>query len=259
MSVAQGSRYFTNGNQGRLLGRALAASIVAHALILFMAPSWLDKSQRKASAPLPLVAHLMKPRPLPAPVPEPVEKQRARPEAPRKPPPVERTQPILTAPTVPTAAPAPVVAPPAPAVERPRTIDPAPAPAPAPAQAPVARVEPAPATQPAAPATADFADPATLGQYRIAIISAAKRYKRYPRLAIDNNWEGQAEIRMVIGVDGNIASISIKSRSGFEVLDQQALEMIRKAKPLTPIPPALRGKGFTVDVPVVFSLKEETG
>ena len=64
---------------------------------------------------------------------------------------------------------------------------------------------------------------------------------------------------MVIGPEGNIVSISIRSRSGYEVLDQQALEMIRKAKPLTPIPPALRGKGFTIDVPVVFSLKEETG
>ena len=64
---------------------------------------------------------------------------------------------------------------------------------------------------------------------------------------------------MVIGTDGTIASISIKTGSGFEVLDQQALEMIRKAKPLAPIPAQLRGKGFTVDVPVVFSLREETG
>ena len=76
---------------------------------------------------------------------------------------------------------------------------------------------------------------------------------------MDNNWEGQAEIRMAIGADGNVASISVRTRSGFEVLDQQALEMIRKAKPLTPIPAQLRGKGFTVDVPVVFSLKDEGG
>ena len=112
---------------------------------------------------------------------------------------------------------------------------------------------------PAAPVAGEATDPATLGQYRIAIITTAKRYKRYPRLALDNNWEGRAEVRMVVGADGSIASISIRSGSGFEILDQQALEMIRKAKALTPIPAALRGKGFTVDVPVVFSLKEETG
>ncbi len=121
------------------------------------------------------------------------------------------------------------------------------------------RVEPAAVPPPAASASGDAADPATLGQYRIAIISAAKRYKRYPRLALDNNWEGQVEVRMLIGADGSIASISIRSSSGFEVLDQQGVEMIRKAKPLAPIPPALRGKAFAIDVPVVFSLKEETG
>jgi protein TonB len=123
------------------------------------------------------------------------------------------------------------------------------------------RIEAAPAAPPssALPAASDSMDPATLGQYRIAIIAAAKRYKRYPRLALDNNWEGQADVRMTIGADGNIVSLGIRSRSGYEVLDQQALEMIRKAKPLTPIPPGLRGKAFTVDVPVVFSLKEETG
>ncbi|MEO8202689.1 MAG: energy transducer TonB [Betaproteobacteria bacterium] len=118
---------------------------------------------------------------------------------------------------------------------------------------------PSPSPSPSSTTGNDAADPATLGQYRIAIISAAKRYKRYPRVALDNNWEGQAEIRLMIGADGNIVAISIRTRSGYEALDQQALEMIRKAKPLTPIPPALRGRAFTIDVPVVFSLKEETG
>ena len=62
---------------------------------------------------------------------------------------------------------------------------------------------------------------------------------------------------MLIDASGTLASISIRTGSGFDVLDQQALEMIRKAN--VPIPPALRGKGFAVDVPVLFSLKEETG
>jgi hypothetical protein len=43
------------------------------------------------------------------------------------------------------------------------------------------------------------------------------------------------------------------------VLDQHALEMIERAKEMAPIPPALRGKEFTVDVPIVFSLREAGG
>lgn len=143
-----------------------------------------------------------------------------------------------------------------PSPEAPRVAGPEP---PAPAIPFAADTKPEPAAPSTSAPAAESSDPLTLGQYRIAIITAAKRYKKYPRLAIDNNWEGQAEVRMVLGADGAIASIRIKTSSGFEILDQQALEMIRKAKPLAPIPASLRGKGFTVDVPVLFSLKEETG
>jgi protein TonB len=99
-------------------------------------------------------------------------------------------------------------------------------------------------------------DAATLAQYRLAIIAAAKRYKRYPRVAMDNNWEGKVEVRMVIGANGMISVLSVRTSAGHEILDQQALDMIKKAKPLTPIPSALRGKEFTVDIPVIFSLKD---
>ena len=258
MAVAQGSRNFTQGDADRLFVRAVAASIAVHALILVVLPGWFDAAKRKAHAPAPLVARLAQPKPAPNPLPEPP----ARPEKPAEPlrrsQAVESARPILTAPPSPLQVPVTIVAP-SPAPEAPRAPEPVQQAAPAAITAPPMKVEPAAVPPPAASASGDAADPATLGQYRIAIISAAKRYKRYPRLAIDNNWEGQAEIRMVVGADGGIASISIRSPSGFEVLDQQALEMIRKAKPLAPIPPALRGKAFTIDVPVVFSLKEETG
>lgn len=103
----------------------------------------------------------------------------------------------------------------------------------------------------------DEADAGTLRAYRLAIITNARRYKVYPRVAMDNNWEGKVEVRMVIGANGMIASLSIKTGTGHEILDKAALGMIRKAKPLTPIPAALRGKEFTVDVPVIFSLKDD--
>jgi TonB family protein len=47
----------------------------------------------------------------------------------------------------------------------------------------------------------------------------------------------------------------VKSSSGYEILDNVAVDMIKKAKPLTPIPAALRGKEFTVDIPVIFDLQ----
>lgn len=238
----------------RTIAVAVLASILLHALILIALPGLLDRSRMRPSVPT-VLARLVAPRPPPAPT---------EVESPVKPAePSPRPEPAAPAAKIarPVPTPSPVVAPviqAAPAAEVPRTAEPAASPSP-----PAVVIAPASKPEPNSPrateAAAESLDPSTLGQYRIAIIAAAKRYKKYPRLAMDNNWEGQAEIRMVIGADGNVASISVKTRSGFEVLDQQALEMIRKAKPLAPIPAQLRGKGFTVDVPIVFSLKEETG
>ena len=245
------------GASDRTLAIAVAASILAHALILLVVPELLDPSRKRLSAS-PIVARLvpLRPPPAPPPVVEPRIEPRVEyaPRPMRIPPAIRSARP---APATPPAVAAPVLQA-VPSQEAPRIAELQPS-LPPPAVPTTPTAKPDPAAPPAATVAGESSDPLTLGQYRIAIITAAKRYKKYPRLAMDNNWEGQAEIRMVIAADGGIASISVKTRSGFEVLDQQALEMIRKAKPLAPIPAALRGKGFTVDVPVVFSLKEETG
>ncbi len=250
MATTYGVGVAAREGEGRFFKAAVALSLAAHAFALFVLPGLLERVPEKSAPPAAIVARLMPPQRAPdipperapAPPPEPVRPQ-PRPDV--TPP---NARPVLTAPAT-AVAPAQVQSP----VEAPR----APEPAQPVAPAPIARVEPAPAAPAAAPTSGDAADPATVGQYRIAVISAARRFKRYPRIAMDNNWEGKAEVRLVIGPDGGIVSISLKSKSGFEVLDQQALEMIRRAKPQAPIPPALRGKGFTIDVPVVFSLKEE--
>ena len=106
---------------------------------------------------------------------------------------------------------------------------------------------------------ADAPDAGTLAQYRLALISAAKRFKLYPRIAVDNDWHGKVEIRIVIDASGAIATLSVRSSAGHPLLDRQALEMIERAKEMALIPTALRGKEFTVDIPIVFSLREPNG
>ena len=64
--------------------------------------------------------------------------------------------------------------------------------------------------------------------------------KIYPPLAIDRALEGRAEIRLVFGGEGRLAAALVKRSSGHELLDRQALETLREASAVTPIPPALR-------------------
>ena len=98
------------------------------------------------------------------------------------------------------------------------------------------------------------ADAGTLEQYRLALIVATRRYKRYPAIAMEKGWQGRAEVRMVIGANGMIANASIKTSSGHEVLDNQAIEMLKKGKTTVPVPTGLRGREFSIDVPVIFNL-----
>ena len=86
---------------------------------------------------------------------------------------------------------------------------------------------------------------------------AAARFKRYPRAAIDNNWEGEVVVLMLIGADGRIASLRVRSSSGYEILDRQALAMFRNSQPFVPIPPELRGRSFELELRAIYGLKDQ--
>lgn len=100
----------------------------------------------------------------------------------------------------------------------------------------------------------DAVDAGTLEQYRLALIVATRRYKRYPAIALEKGLQGRVEVHMVIGANGIVAGTSIKAGSGHEILDNQAIDMLKKGKTTVPIPAGLRGREFSIDVPVIFNL-----
>ena len=97
-------------------------------------------------------------------------------------------------------------------------------------------------------------DKGTLAQYRRALMAAAGHYKRYPAIAMEKGWQGRVDVHMVIGANGTLAGVSIKASSGHVILDNQAIDMLRKGKTTAQIPASLRGREFSVDVPVIFKL-----
>jgi protein TonB len=247
----------------RRLNLAVAVSLLLHAALLVLLPM-LD-ARPPPDKPVQMTARLVEqPRPTAAPAPAPQTPPPAKPESKPEPKPVQK----------PVATPRPV-APPKPVTQAPPVIavptQPAPAPTPAPQAAP--RPEPPVAASPpqaapappsssqsaaSVPSTASVSnDATTIGQYRVQIIELAGRYKRYPRIAQDNNWTGTADVRLSVGADGAITALSVRKPSGHAVLDNEALNLIRTAFGKLPVPESLRGKAFSIDVPVVFSLKDE--
>ena len=123
--------------------------------------------------------------------------------------------------------------------------------------APVLQAAPA---APAAPVSAPPAPPvdtsaATIGEYRVELIGAARRFKDYPDVARENNWTGNVVVAVAIGAGGE-AEVSVKAGSGHAVLDRQALDMFRQAARAVPVPAALRGRQFSVEVRAIYGLQD---
>jgi protein TonB len=241
--------------QNRAFGYAIAASAALHALLLLNLPAWREAAPTPPERPL--VARLVEPAP-PAPA--------ARPVAP-PPPVVQKPQPPKPRPPKPLARPKPTPVP--------RAVTPLPSPPPAPPESEERPAEPPAATAPpppaqsaavAAPPVASMAparptpDPASaLAGFREEIRQVAGRYKRYPRVALDNGWTGDVVVLIDIAPGGSVSSIRIKTSSGYEVLDEQALEMFGKAVPQVPVPSELRGRAFTVELRAVYNLTDRPG
>lgn len=92
--------------------------------------------------------------------------------------------------------------------------------------------------------------------YRLALARVARGHKRYPREATAAGWQGVAEVRVTVLEGGVPQEPKLLRSSGHAALDEAALEMLRHALPMTPVPPVLRQRAFTVDLPVVFELPE---
>jgi len=222
----------------RSLGVAVLASILLHALLLAL-PVTRELSALTPPEPRPLVARVARPESPPAPPQLPVREIR-KPE-PQRPGPIAKPAPAAP-------QPAPVAPPATPAA-------PALAPAPAPAPAPVPRIDPSVVATVAPPASA--VEAGALERYRQAVTRAAARFKRYPRVAIDNNWEGEVVVLAAIGADGRLASLRVKRSSGFEVLDLQALQMFDNASRFVPLPAELRGRACELELRAIYNLRDQ--
>lgn len=119
---------------------------------------------------------------------------------------------------------------------------------------PIATPEPAPA--PAPPPQPKVVDTsAAQNGYGSALWGAISKHKKYPRIAQARAWQGEVILELLLDGNGNLISKTIIQKSGYDVLDQQALEMVDKAIPFPTPPEALRGTSFSIKVPIAFKLE----
>jgi len=90
--------------------------------------------------------------------------------------------------------------------------------------------------------------------YGQMLYDMVERNKKYPQMAIRRHLEGRVTVSARISM-GKLVDISLVDSSGHRVLDEQALEMVRKAASTLPIRNGLDKKSFNVLVPIDFKLQ----
>ncbi|MBL6685537.1 MAG: TonB family protein [Methylophilaceae bacterium] len=192
-----------------------------------------------------LIMELVKPKPVikepPPPPPKPVIKE------PPPPPP----KPVIKEP--PPLPPKPVVreviAPPLPVIEPVEFLDELP---------PLSEEDVLPIEKPVQKAVEPQIDPVQeakiIKDYGQLLAAHISQFKRYPRIAQRRGWEGELTLEVRLDKLANILNISIYNKSNYEVLDQEAIKMIERSKPL-PMPTNLTSETFTVFIPIKFGLR----
>lgn len=83
------------------------------------------------------------------------------------------------------------------------------------------------------------------------VIAAVKKHKNYPSNARRMKHQGVVEVRFLLKTDGSIDELKVTKSSGFESLDNGALENVKKASSEFPKPKEARYLRF----PIAFTLK----
>ncbi|HEX5394371.1 MAG TPA: TonB family protein [Rhodocyclaceae bacterium] len=119
-----------------------------------------------------------------------------------------------------------------------------------------AKVLPAAAIEPADESAG--LDEDDLRAYRLALAIQARPHWRYPVEARQLGQGGTVHIRVAFASNGG-GRVSVERSSGYRLLDDAAQQMLRAALASARQPEALRGKAFSLVMPVVFDPGSEAG
>ena len=109
---------------------------------------------------------------------------------------------------------------------------------------------------PSAATSEEGLDANGMRSYLVALATELRRFKRYPPRALEAGWAGTVEVRIVVSANGTVQSSRLEKSSGYPVLDEKAVDMVRNAAPRAALPESLRGRAFPLTLTIGFDLAE---
>lgn len=95
-------------------------------------------------------------------------------------------------------------------------------------------------------------DPASADRWQAQLIAHLERRKRYPAAARGGREEGTALVRFQVDRGGNVLVVELVQSSGFHALDEEAVNLVRRATPVPKPPPDMNRP---ITVPIRFNLR----
>jgi protein TonB len=92
-------------------------------------------------------------------------------------------------------------------------------------------------------------------RYEQVLFAWMNRHKQYPMLAQRRGIEGEGSVRVRIDRDGRVLERSVARSTGEQMLDQAALDMVRRANPFPAVPSEYAGETFEFVAPIQYRLR----
>ncbi|MEM7293043.1 MAG: energy transducer TonB, partial [Pseudomonadota bacterium] len=93
-------------------------------------------------------------------------------------------------------------------------------------------------------------------RYLSEIQSWLARHKRYPRRAKRQRLEGEAELFVHFSSQGEVLDYSVRTSSGHKILDDEVLEMVKRAQPFPSTDDPALPDEFRIVIPIRFTLSD---
>lgn len=91
-------------------------------------------------------------------------------------------------------------------------------------------------------------------RYEQVLFAWMDRHKDYPMIAQRRRLEGEGKVRLRIDRDGRVLERAMVESTGERMLDQAALDTVRRANPFPAVPSEYPGETLEITVPINFFL-----
>ncbi|MDR1608832.1 MAG: energy transducer TonB [Deltaproteobacteria bacterium] len=98
-------------------------------------------------------------------------------------------------------------------------------------------------------------NPDLLSAYKSQISRRLNQYKKYPTAAMSRGLKGVVKVSFRVNANGRVSIARMVASSGFAVLDDEALALLKRCSPFPPIPKDLGLNDLDLSVPISFTAR----